>query len=137
MGHDHSHAAGRAEDRRRLLLVLVITGTVLVAELLGAWLARLAGVARRRRPHGHRRGPGIVLALGASYVATRPAVLRSTFGWHRAEILAALLNAAVLLGVCAFLAYAGIARLGRPAPGGAGADWSCSPGSPCSRVAAR
>ena len=56
----------------------------------------------------------IVLALGASYVATRPAGPRSTFGWHRAEILAALVNALVLLVVCGYLAYAGISRLVDP-----------------------
>ena len=45
----------------------------------------------------------IVLALGASYVATRPAGPRSTFGLHRAEILAAMVNALVLLVVCGYL----------------------------------
>ena len=55
-----------------------------------------------------------MLALGASYVATLPGGPRSTFGYHRAEILAALLNALVLLGVCGYLLYAGIARLGDP-----------------------
>jgi cobalt-zinc-cadmium efflux system protein len=53
----------------------------------------------------------IVLALAASYLAARPANNRSTFGWHRAEILAAAINAMVLLGVCAFLAVAGVRRL--------------------------
>ncbi len=115
MGHDHSHAAGRAEDRRRLLLVLVITGTVLVAELVGAWLASSLSLLADAA-HMATDAAGIVLALGASYVATRAAGPRSTFGWHRAEILAALLNAAVLLGVCAYLAYAGISRLADPQP---------------------
>ena len=113
MGHDHGHAAGRAEDRRRLLLVLVITGTVLVAELVGAWLAGSLSLLADAA-HMATDAAGIVLALGASYVAARPAGPRSTFGWHRAEILAALLNAAVLLGVCAYLAYAGISRLADP-----------------------
>ena len=53
----------------------------------------------------------IVLALSASYVATLPATPRRTFGYHRAEILAALINAVVLLGVCGYLAYAGVRRL--------------------------
>jgi cobalt-zinc-cadmium efflux system protein len=120
MGHDHSHAAGRAEDRARLRLVLAITGVVLVVELVGAWvagsLALLADAA-----HMATDVSAIVLALGASYVATRPAGPRSTFGWHRAEILAALLNALVLLGVCGYLAYAGVTRLVDPEPVRAGA----------------
>lgn len=115
MSHDHRHAAGRAADRRRLRLVLLITGGVLVVELVGAWLA---GSLALLADAGHMATDvaAILLALGASYVARRPAGPRSTFGWHRAEILAALLNAAVLLGVCAYLVFAGIGRLLDPSP---------------------
>lgn len=113
MGHDHSHAAGRAEDRSRLRLVLAITVGVLAVELVGAWvtgsLALLADAG-----HMATDSAAIVLALGASYVATRPGGPRSTFGLHRAEILAAMANAVVLLAVCAYLAYAGISRLADP-----------------------
>lgn len=112
MGHDHghSHGGGRAADRARLRLVLAITGTVLVVELVGAWLA---GSLALLADAGHMATDtaAIVLALGASYVAARPAGPRTTFGLHRAEVLAALLNALVLLGVCVYLAYAGTARL--------------------------
>jgi cobalt-zinc-cadmium efflux system protein len=95
--------------------VLAITAVVMVVELVGAWVA---GSLALLADAGHMATDvsAIVLALGASYVATRPAGPRSTFGWHRAEILAALLNALVLLGVCGYLAYAGIARLADPEP---------------------
>lgn len=112
MGHDHghSHGGGRAADRARLRLVLAITGTVLVVELIGAFLA---GSLALLADAGHMAtdAAAIVLALGASYVAARPAGPRTTFGLHRAEVLAALLNALVLLGVCVYLAYAGTVRL--------------------------
>jgi cobalt-zinc-cadmium efflux system protein len=117
MGHDHSprhsHAAGRAGDRRRLHGVLAVTGTVLVVELVGAWVA---GSLALLADAGHMAtdAAGIVLALGASYLATRPATPRSTFGWHRVEILAALVNSLLLLGVCAYLAIAGVRRLRDP-----------------------
>ncbi|WP_121254275.1 cation diffusion facilitator family transporter [Nocardioides ferulae] len=110
MGHGHSHAAGRAEDRGRLRLVLAITAVVLVVELVGAWiagsLALLADAA-----HMATDAAAVVVALAASHLASRPAGPRSTFGWHRAEVLAALANALVLLGVCCYLAYAGTSRL--------------------------
>ena len=38
-GHDHGQAAGRAGDRSRLKLVLLVTSVVLVVELIGAWVA--------------------------------------------------------------------------------------------------
>ncbi|MBB6628136.1 cation transporter [Nocardioides sp. KIGAM211] len=112
-GHDHAHAVGRAEDRARLRLVLAITCTVLVVELVGAWVA---GSLALLADAGHMAtdAAAIGLALGASYVATLPGGPRSTFGYHRAEILAAMANAVVLLVVCGYLAYAGLARLGDP-----------------------
>ncbi|CUR54850.1 putative cation efflux protein [metagenome] len=117
MGHDHGHggghAGGRAEDRGRLRWVLVVTAIVLVVELVGAYvagsLALLADAGHMATDAG-----AIVLALAASYLATRPATDRSTFGWHRAEILAAAVNALVLLGVCVFLGIAGVRRLLHP-----------------------
>ena len=113
MGHDHGHAAGRAGDRRRLRFVLAVTAAVMVVELVGAWLA---GSLALLADAGHMATDvaALVLALGASYVATLPGGPRSTFGYHRAEILAALLNALVLLVVCGYLLYAGIGRLTNP-----------------------
>ncbi|QIX25310.1 cation transporter [Nocardioides sp. JQ2195] len=113
MGHGHDHASSRAEDRGRLKVVLLVTATVMVVEVVGAFvsgsLALLADAG-----HMATDAAAVLLALGASYVATLRPGPRSTFGYHRAEILAALLNALVLLGVCAYLAYAGISRLADP-----------------------
>lgn len=112
-GHGHGHAAGRAADRARLRWVLVVTGVVLAVELVGAWLtgslALLADAA-----HMATDATAVLIALSASYVATRPPGPRTTFGLHRAEILAAMANALILLVVCGYLAYAGVVRLVQP-----------------------
>ena len=112
-GHGHGHAAGRTQDRSRLWLVAVVTGVVLVVEVVGALVS---GSLALFADAGHMLTDiaAILLALGASYVATRPANERRTFGYHRAEILAALANAVVLLGVCGYLGYAGVRRLTDP-----------------------
>lgn len=113
MSRSHDHAAGRAADRARLRWVLTLTCTVLLVELVGAWLtgslALLADAAHMATDAG-----AVVLALGASYVASLRGGPRSTFGLHRAEVLAALANSVVLLGVCGYLGYAGVVRLGDP-----------------------
>ena len=110
----HGHAAGRAVDRRRLLLVLLVTGAVVVVEAVGAWLS---GSLALLADAGHMLtdAAGIVIALLASLIASRPGDPRRTFGYHRAEIFAAILNALVLLAVCGYLAYAGTRRLIDPA----------------------
>ncbi|KAA1421687.1 cation transporter [Nocardioides humilatus] len=109
-GHGHGHAASRASDRARLRWVLAVTGSILVVEVVGAWitgsLALLADAGHMATDAG-----AVVLALGASYVASRPGGARSTFGYHRVEVVAALVNAVVLLGVCGYLAWSGIGRL--------------------------
>jgi cobalt-zinc-cadmium efflux system protein len=112
-GHAHTHAAGRAVDRARLKLVLLITGAVVVVEIVGAVLS---GSLALLADAGHMLadGAGIGLALSASYVATLSPTSRRTFGLHRAEILAALLNSVVLLGICGYLLVEGIRRLARP-----------------------
>jgi cobalt-zinc-cadmium efflux system protein len=113
VGHGHGHSASRAADRQRLRWVLLVTGTVLVVEVVGAWitgsLALLADAGHMATDAG-----AVVLALGASYVAARPGGARSTFGYHRIEVIAALVNAVVLLGVCGYLGWAGVSRLSDP-----------------------
>ncbi|GGF48024.1 cation transporter [Marmoricola endophyticus] len=119
MGHGHGHgtghAAGRAEDRRRLWLVAGITALVFVVEVVGALLsgslALLADAGHMLTDVG-----GVLLALFASYVATRPANDQRTFGYHRAEILAALVNALLLVVVFVYVAYEGVSRLLDPPP---------------------
>ena len=112
-GHGHGHASGRAEDRTRLWLVLGIIGVFVVVQVVGALvsgsLALLADAG-----HMLTDGAAVALALSASYVASLPASDRRTFGYHRAEILAALVNAVVLLVVCGYLAWAGFNRLRSP-----------------------
>jgi cobalt-zinc-cadmium efflux system protein len=114
MGSGHRHAAGREQDRARLKVVLAVTLCVVIVEVIGALVS---GSLALFADAGHMLtdAAGVFVALSASYVATLPASSRHTFGLHRAEILAALVNAVVLLGVCGFLAVEGVRRLLDPA----------------------
>ncbi|HET9827775.1 MAG TPA: cation diffusion facilitator family transporter [Nocardioidaceae bacterium] len=113
-GHAHGHAEGRAVDRSRLAMVLAITLAVVGVELVGAWVS---GSLALLADAGHlvTDAASVAVALSASYVATLPPTSRRTFGLHRVEILAALVNAVVLLGVCGYLAVEGVRRLVHPA----------------------
>jgi cobalt-zinc-cadmium efflux system protein len=100
-------------------MVLGLTLAVVGVELVGAWvsgsLALLADAG-----HMVTDAASVAVALSASYVATLPATSRRTFGLHRVEILAALVNAVVLLGVCGYLGVEGVRRLSNPVPVDAG-----------------
>jgi cobalt-zinc-cadmium efflux system protein len=106
MHHDHREtAAGRS--RRRLVGVLVLTGAFVFVEIAGAiWTGSLALAADA----GHMLTDvgGLALALFAVWIAARPPTPAKTFGYYRVEILAALVNALVLLliaGVILIEAY--------------------------------
>ena len=109
-GHSHS-AAGR--DRRSLALVFGLNLVILVIEVLGGIasnsLALLADAG-----HVFTDVAGIGLALGAIWVAARPASDARSFGWYRAEILAAAINAVLLFGVAGFVLYEAWQRLSEP-----------------------
>ncbi len=110
--HGHAHSAAHG-DRRRLAAVLCISIGILVVELVGGIaadsLALLADAG-----HVLTDVVGVALALGAIWVAARPATDRRTYGWYRAEILAAVINAVILFGVAAFVLWQAWQRLLEP-----------------------
>ncbi|MDQ0407615.1 MULTISPECIES: cation diffusion facilitator family transporter [unclassified Streptomyces] len=120
-GHDHGHAHGApagatatAAYRGRLRVALGITLTVMVVEIVGGVLAdSLALIADAA--HMATDALGLGMALLAVHFANRPASDRRTFGYARAEILAALANCVLLLGVGGYVLYEAIERFVTPA----------------------
>jgi cobalt-zinc-cadmium efflux system protein len=92
---------------------MLITLTVAVAQAVGAWvsgaLVLLADAAHMAADAG-----GVGLSLLAVHFATRPATLQRTFGYARAEILAAMVNALVLFAMSVFIVVEAIRRLISP-----------------------
>jgi cation diffusion facilitator family transporter len=111
-GHDHA-AAVTAGDERRVLWALVLTGGFTVAEAAGGILS---GSLALLADAGHMATDalGIGLALGAVSLAQRPPSGRRTFGWQRVEILAAVANGVLLLGVGAYVLVEAVRRIGDP-----------------------
>lgn len=113
-GHGHSHDGAELADLRgRLALVLTITVGVLVAEVFGAVLS---GSLALLADAGHMLTDvaGLTLGLVAATLARRPATPQKTWGYHRAEILGAAAQAALLLAVGVFILVEGVSRLLEP-----------------------
>ncbi|MEC3997969.1 cation diffusion facilitator family transporter [Actinacidiphila sp. DG2A-62] len=119
-GHSHGHHHGPpasgtagAAYRGRLRIALGITLLVLATEVAGS---ALTGSLALLADAGHMAtdAAGLGMALLAVHVAARPPSERRTFGFARAEILAAVLNAVLLFGVGAFIFYEGVRRLITP-----------------------
>lgn len=116
--HDHKHGHSHdfaASSRTRLAIALTITATVLLAQIAGAVatgsLALLVDSA-----HMAVDSIGLIMALCASVLSARPRSARRSWGWLRAEIIAAGLQAAVLMGVGIYTVIEGARRLLSPIP---------------------
>jgi cobalt-zinc-cadmium efflux system protein len=107
VGHDHGHGAS---TRSRLAIAFAIIATVLVVEVVGAWLS---GSLALLADAGHMASDaiGLLVALVASVWALRPATDRHTFGFRRLEVLAALVNGLLLTVVAVVVAIEAIRRL--------------------------
>ena len=107
----HGSAAG--QSRGRLKITLALTATYLAAEIAGGLLtgslALLADAAHMATDVG-----GLAFALFAIWIGQRPPDSRKTYGYYRAEILAALANGAVLFGVAFYILYEAYQRFREP-----------------------
>jgi cobalt-zinc-cadmium efflux system protein len=114
--HHHDHHATQAEvagNRRRLSIALVLTAIYMVAEIVGGIAANsLALLADAGHMFSDAAALGI--SLVAVMLAQRPATAQRTYGFHRAEILAALTNGAALLVLSVLIAREAWERLSEP-----------------------
>ena len=114
--HDHSHPGpgiDRTHDRRRLGIVLGLTCAYMVAEVVGGlWTGSLALLADAG--HMLTDAASLLLALGALWMAGRPATTRHTWALARVEILAALVNGLFLWVVVVWLVWEAVERFGDP-----------------------
>ncbi len=104
----------RVENReRRLFVTLALAALVLIVEIAGGLftgsLALLSDAGHVLTDVG-----GLALALIAIRFARRPATAEKTFGFHRAEILAALVNAVVLFLISFFILFEAYHRFMEP-----------------------
>lgn len=117
--HPHAHASAPGEHRGRLAAVFGITLALVAVEVAGGlWSGSLALLADAG--HLGTDAAGIGLSLLAAWIAGRPSTPRRTFGWQRAEILAAAVNAVLLFAVAGYVLYEAVRRLTAPPDVGTG-----------------
>lgn len=114
MGHEHGQGQTAARAHRgRLAAVLAITVGVVLIEVAGALLTGSL-VLLADAGHLATDAAGITLSLFAVWMAGRPATPARTYGYQRGEILAAAVNAVLLVAVAVFVIVAAVHRLSGP-----------------------
>jgi cobalt-zinc-cadmium efflux system protein len=126
-GHGHGHGHGgpprrptnladeRRKDRNRLIFALSLTATIALAEAVGGFLTNSLALMSDA---GHMLTDVSALALSllALWFSGKPADLKKTYGYYRMEILSALLNGVLLLGITAVILIEAWERFRSPAP---------------------
>ena len=104
----------RKRDKTRLILAVVLTGTIAIAEAVGGYLTNSLALMSDA---GHMLTDVSALALSllALWFAGKPADLKKTYGYYRMEILSALLNGVLLLGITVVILIEAYERLEAPA----------------------
>ena len=113
--HHHGHSHTHRPAGRILIASLILTIVFVVAEALAGWwsgsLALLSDAG-----HNFTDAFGLVLAAAAYYLESRPSNQVKTYGYQRTGVLAAFVNALMLVAVSVFLLWESYQRLLDPQP---------------------
>ena len=113
--HSHAPSPVSVRERRALLIALALTASFAVVEVIGGWLA---GSLALLSDAGHMVTDvaALSIALFAQRLAQRPPSRRASYGYARAEVLAAFINALIMLAVVVWIAVEAARRLLSPSP---------------------
>ena len=126
-GHDQFHAHGpgdaqyrhaheaRPEQRRALLISLLLTGGFAIVEVVGGWLANSLALISDA---GHMAADAgaLLIALVAARLAARPVSAKNSFGYGRAEVIGAFVNALTMLAIVVWIIVEAVTRVFKPLP---------------------
>jgi cobalt-zinc-cadmium efflux system protein len=119
VSHDHAHGhvdrragAGSGTGRPLAVALALVLGFAVVEVVGGVVAGSLALLADAT--HMVSDAGALGLALFAAWLAGRPATVARSFGWRRAEILAALANGVALVVLAVWIAWEAVGRLDDP-----------------------
>jgi cobalt-zinc-cadmium efflux system protein len=110
-GHHHHHMDPSAGDSRVFWAVVVNLGLTLAQIIGGIVSGSLAMIADAI--HNLSDAISLAIAYGARKIARRPADAGMTFGYGRAEVVAALINYTTLIVIGLYLIYEAVLRVFR------------------------
>ncbi|BEV13036.1 cation diffusion facilitator family transporter (plasmid) [Asticcacaulis sp. DW145] len=111
-GHKHNHAAG-VTNERRLLIAIALTGTFLIAEIIGGVLFDSLALLSDAT-HMLTDVAALIIAYIAIQIGKRAADSKRTFGYRRFEVLASVFNALALFAAAIYILYEGWQRFHTP-----------------------
>jgi len=110
-GHDHQHHHTDARVSRMVIAAAILSAFFVLELTTALWINSIALLADA----GHMLTDLVAMFMGLTAVILArhgPASAARTYGWHRAEVLTAVTNAMLLLGVAGFILHEAFERLG-------------------------
>jgi cobalt-zinc-cadmium efflux system protein len=114
MSHDHQHHHG-IEVSQKLVVATVFTIVFVVVEIVAGCSAHSLALISDAF-HNFTDAVALVIALVAVKLERRPATDEKSFGYQRAGILAAFINAGTLVALTAYIVIEAVARFQKPEP---------------------
>lgn len=114
--YHHSHpemTESRLQNRKSLMIALIITTTFMVAEVIGGILSNSLALLSDAL-HMLSDAVSLALSLFAMWVAVKPPTRHKTFGYYRFEILAAFFNGVTLVIISLYIYVEAYQRLIQP-----------------------
>ncbi len=115
MGHNHPEPGATGHLEKKLIWTIGLNVFITLIQIAGGIIS---GSLALLSDAVHNLGDSLALILSAVAVrmSRRPRTPKHTFGWKRAELLAALINATVLVVICVFLIREAVGRFSSPKP---------------------
>lgn len=114
-GHNHTHRhddAGKLVGKK-LLLTIALNFVITAAQIVGGLLANSLALISDAL-HNFSDAVAVILAYIAFRLGKKPRTVRQTFGFRRSEIMAAFMNALMLIGLSIFLLIEAFRRFSEP-----------------------
>lgn len=114
-GHDHHHGLGGHNHApttfKPLAAALIFTATIFIAEAIAGWLSGSLSLVADAA-HTLSDSAGLLMALAAAAFGARKPDPSATFGYRRAEVLAAFLNAVAVIIASVWIVVEAVRRVG-------------------------
>ena len=111
MSHKHSHSSTGI----RLLITVILNVFITVAEIIGGIISGSLALISDAM-HNFSDAVSVIISYIAIKLKGRDNSPRHTFGFKRAEILAAVINSSVLVAISVYLIYEAVLRFQHPEP---------------------
>ena len=111
MGHSHNHASDR--KGRNLLISILLNSVITLAQIIGGFLSGSLALLSDAL-HNLTDVVSLVISYIASGLSKKKATISRTFGYKRAEIIAAFINASSLIIIAIYLMFEAVKRFFNP-----------------------